>query len=245
MIAAIIQARMGSTRFPGKTFCELAGKPLIWHVVNRLKYSGKIDQIIIATTDTVKDDILADWAARECVSLFRGSENNVLERYYHAARQYEADIIVRITADDPFKDPSIIDRVITMLQDEKLDFACNNNPPSFPEGLDTEVFTFGALERAFIDARDDFEKEHVTQFFYRNKEEFRQANLANEKDLSFLRWTIDTESDYKMAERVYRLLYRENNIFQMEDILEILRQNPDIQELNNNVERSAMYKSQR
>lgn len=245
MIAAIIQARMGSTRYPGKTFCELAGKPLIWHVVNRLKYSGKIDRIIIATTDNVKDDILAAWAANEGISLFRGSENNVLERYYHAARQYEADIIVRITADDPFKDPSIIDRVITMLLDEKLDFACNNNPPTFPEGLDTEVFTFEALERAFAGARDNFEKEHVTQFFYRNTQAFRQANLANEKDLSFLRWTIDTESDYKMADRVYRLLYREDDIFLTENILEILRQNPDIQELNSNVERSAMYKSPR
>ena len=245
MIAAIIQARMGSTRFPGKIFCELAGKPLIWHVVNRLRYSGKIDRIIIATTDTVKDDILAAWAANEGISLFRGSENNVLERYYHAARQYEAEIIVRITADDPFKDPFIIDRVITMLQDERLDFACNNNPPTFPEGLDTEVFTFGALERAFIGARDNFEKEHVTQFFYRNKGALRQTNLAYEKNLSCLRWTIDTESDYQMAKRVYGLIYRENDIFLMEDILEVLRQNPDIQELNSNVERSAMYKSPR
>lgn len=245
MIAAIIQARMGSTRYPGKTFCKLAGKPLIWHVVNRIRYSGKINQIIIATTDTVKDDILATWAANEGISLFRGSEDNVLERYYYAARQYAADIIVRITADDPFKDPFIIDRVITILQEEKLDFAYNNNPPTFPEGLDTEVFTYEALERAYSDARDDFEKEHVTQYFYRHKEAFRQANLANEKDLSFLRWTIDTESDYQMAKRVYELLYREGDIFLMDDILGALRQNPDIQEINSNVERSTMYKSSR
>ena len=144
-IVAIIQARLGSTRFPEKVFANLVGKPLIWHIINRLKYSQKINTIVLATTNTGRDDELAKWAEIESVNLYRGSENNVLERFYFAAKQYSADIIVRITADDPFKEPMIIDKVIEKLLSEKLDFAYNNNPPTFPEGLDTEVFTFKAI----------------------------------------------------------------------------------------------------
>lgn len=242
MINAIIQARMGSTRYPGKIFSVLVGKPLIWHVIDRLKYSEKIETVILATTDTIKDDKLAQWAVNQGVNLYRGSENNVLERFYCAAKQFHSDLIVRITADDPFKDPVIIDNVICKLLDERLDFACNNNPPTFPEGLDAEVFTFEALERAFLNSVDDYEKEHVTQFFYRNKDYFKQANYSYKVDLSSLRWTIDTELDYEMARKVYDLLYKENEIFLMDDILEILKQFPEIREINNKVERSAMYK---
>ena len=120
-IVAIIQARLGSTRFPQKVFADLSGKPLIWHVINRLKYSTKINRIVLATTDTDRDDELAIWADKEGVSVFRGSENNVLERFYFAAKHYSADIIVRITADDPFKDPQIIDSVIEKLILENLE----------------------------------------------------------------------------------------------------------------------------
>ena len=242
MIVAIIQARLGSTRYPKKIFSDLANKPLLWHVVDRLKFSKKIDKIVLATTDTAIDDDLALWAEKEGVPLFRGSENNVLERYYLAAKQFEASIIVRITADDPFKDPVIIDKVIDKLFMENLDFAYNNNPPTFPEGLDTEVFTFDSLEKAHKQSLEDYEREHVTQFFYRNRKKFKQSNYSNASDLSYLRWTIDTEKDYFMAKEVYRILYRENKIFLMNDILEILKKDPQISEINKDVKRSIMYK---
>lgn len=241
-IIAIIQARLGSTRFPQKVFADLSGKPMIWHVINRLKYSTKINHIVLATTDTHLDDELAKWAINENISLFRGSENNVLERFYFAAKKYEADIIVRITADDPFKDPEIIDRVIEKLILEKLDFAYNNNPPTFPEGLDTEVFTFDALEKAYLKSVDDYEKEHVTQYFYRNIDMFKQSNLMNTENLSHLRWTIDTKPDYEMAIQVYDKLYKENEIFLMNDILKLIFHEPSIAKINNTVSRSAMYK---
>lgn len=243
MIIAIIQARLGSTRFPKKIFSTLADKPLIWHVINRLKYSKKIDKIVLATTDTLTDNELATWAEKEGVALFRGSESNVLERFYLAAKQFDSDIIVRITADDPFKDPVIIDRVIDKLLKEKLDFAYNNYPPSFPEGLDTEVFTFNSLERAYTQCVNDYEREHVTQFFYRNKELFKQGNFANTSDLSHLRWTIDTELDYSMANEIYKLLYNNNEIFLMDDILEVIKKNPKISEINKYVPRTLMYKN--
>lgn len=241
MVVAIIQARLGSTRYPRKIFADLEGKPLIWHIVNRLKFSKKIDNVVLATTDTKIDDELVTWAEKEGINVFRGSENNVLERFYFTARSYSAKIIVRITADDPFKDPIIIDEVITKLLDENLDFAYNNNPATFPEGLDTEVFTFEALEKAFLTSEDDFEKEHVTQYFYRNRSKFIQSNYAYLKDISYLRWTIDTELDYQMAKKVYNLLYNEKNIFLMDDILKLLNVHPEISKINSTVKRSSMY----
>lgn len=242
MIVAIIQARLGSTRFPRKIFSDLAGKPLIWHVIDRLRYSRKLDNIVLATTDTGTDDELEKWALDHGIDVFRGSENNVLDRYYCAAKQFSASVIVRITADDPFKDPAIMDRVIDKLLNEQLDFAYNNHPPSFPEGLDIEVFTFGALEKARSTTADEYEQEHVTQYFYRNKPLFKQSNYTHHSDLSALRWTIDTELDYEMAKKVYDLLYKEKEIFLMDDILQVLKENPGISLINNNVARSAMYK---
>ena len=241
-ILAIIQARLGSTRLPKKVFADLVGKPLIWHVINRLKYSHRINNIVLATTNSATDDELANWANLEHVNLFRGSEDNVLERFYFAAKNYSADIIVRITADDPFKDPTIIDKVIDKLLVENLDFAYNNNPPTFPEGLDTEVFTYNAIEKAYFQSNDDYEKEHVTQYFYRNRELFKQSNLLNVNDLSHLRWTIDAELDYEMTKQVYNALYREDSIFQMNEILDLLNEKPEISQINLDVARSAMYK---
>jgi len=241
-IVAIIQARLGSTRLPNKVFADLAGKPLIWHVINRLNFSKRINNIVLATTSTPKDDELARWTELEGVQLFRGSENNVLERFYYAAKQYDADIVVRITADDPFKDPTIIDKVILKLLEEKLDFAYNNNPPTFPEGLDTEVFTFKSLEKAYFKSNDDFEKEHVTQYLYRNKESFAQSNLFNEIDISNLRWTIDTNLDYEMTQKIYNSLYKEGEIFLTDDILNLIQEKPEICQINIDVARSAMYK---
>lgn len=240
-IVAIIQARTGSTRLPNKIFNELAGKPLVWHVCERLKYSKRITKIVIATTNNIQDDILESWAKENKINYFRGSENDVLSRYYYAALEYEADIIVRITADDPFKDPDVIDMTIRLLTDNNLDFAYNNSPTSFPEGLDVEVFTQPALETAFLNAKTDFEKEHVTQFFYKNIEKFNNANLLHNENLSHYRWTIDTNTDYLMAREVYENLYKENEIFKLNDILDLLKRYPEIAEINASELRSAMY----
>lgn len=240
-VAAIIQARTGSTRFPSKVFALLANKPLLWHIVNRLTFSKKIDEIVIATTTNLNDDRIESWAIENEVKVFRGSEEDVLARYYEAAKFCEADIIVRITADDPFKDPVIIDEVIELLQQENLDFAYNNNPPSFPEGLDTEVFTFSAIEKAYNNAKDDFEREHVTQYFYRNPTLFKHKNYAYSENKSYLRWTLDTLQDYEMVKEVYHHLYKEGSIFLMNDIFKLLELHPAIAEMNKDVKRSAMY----
>lgn len=243
MIAAIIQARMSSTRFPKKVFTQICGKPLLWHIVNRLRFSKKIDNILIATSLNPKDEKIEDWALANGIACYRGDENNVLDRYYHAAKSINASIIARITSDDPFKDPVIIDNVINLLQENDLDFACNNNPPTFPEGLDTEIFTFSALEKAYKESMDSFEQEHVTQYFYRHKDIFRQQNYPHTENLSFLRWTIDTETDLAMAQVVYEKLFVEGKIFLMEDILKLISKNPSIASINKDIERSTFYKN--
>jgi spore coat polysaccharide biosynthesis protein SpsF len=241
-VAAIIQARRGSTRLPDKVFLELSNKPLLEHVVNRLKKSDLLQEIIIATTDLPDDNLIQTWANSNNISVFRGSENNVLERYYEAAKKYQIDVIVRITADDPFKDYRLVDEAVRVLIDNKLDFVCNNNPVSFPEGLDVEVLTFNALEVSYNNVISDFDKEHVTQYIHKNKDKFNIANIQNEKDLSFHRWTLDTIEDYQFAQKIYSELYKEGYEFLREEVLELLEKSPLILELNNKVNRSDLYR---
>jgi spore coat polysaccharide biosynthesis protein SpsF len=247
MKIAIIQARCASTRFPGKIFADLSGKPLIWHVVNRLRYCNRIDKIMIATTLDVSDERLAEWAQEQGISTYRGSVENVLNRYYCAAQSLglkNDDIIIRITADDPFKEPALIDKVIEMVEKGEADFAYNNKPPTYPEGLDCEVFTMKALEKSEKESSDSYEREHVTQYMYRHPELFTTANISQKEDLSYMRLTLDTSEDYEMAQEIYNRLYNENEIFTLEDILELLKMHSEICAVNSNVARSAMYINQ-
>ncbi|UQD57699.1 glycosyltransferase family protein [Flavobacterium sp. K5-23] len=241
-VAAIIQARRGSTRLPDKVFLELAGKPLLEHVVLRLKVSSLLDEIIIATTVSANDDFVELWANNNNIKFFRGSEENVLERYYQAAKEYNVDIIVRITADDPFKDVRLIDEAVNLLIENNLDFVCNNSPVSFPEGLDVEVMTFEALEKSYKNAVSDFDKEHVTQYIHKNKNNFNVCNIQNDKDLSSYRWTLDTFEDYEFAKKIYSELYKEGEVFLREEMFNILEEIPSIMELNNKVKRSDLYR---
>jgi spore coat polysaccharide biosynthesis protein SpsF len=240
-IAAIVQARTGSTRFPNKVFASLSNKPLIWHVFNRLKSSQLINSLILATTENPNDDSLVQWANENGIFYFRGSENDVLSRYYFAAKKFNIDIIIRITADDPFKDPEIIDMIVESFINNKLNFISNNNPPTYPEGLDVEVFDIESLELAFKNSKDPYEREHVTQYFYRNPEKFKIQNFYNFENTSNLRWTIDTEVDYKMATEIYNNLFNEGNCFNYKDTIEFLKKFPEISLINIDETRSAMY----
>jgi spore coat polysaccharide biosynthesis protein SpsF len=242
LITAIVQARLGSTRLPGKVMIEFSGNTLLGHILDRVSASKYISKTIVATTDQKTDDALVDWLEKKGVSYFRGSESNVLSRYYEAANAYGAAHIARITSDDPFKDPEVIDKVAELYFNESLDFACNNNPPTFAEGLDTEIFSFKALSAANTAATDPFEREHVTQHFYRNPQKFKQRNLSSPKDYSHLRWTLDTAEDLAMTRAVYDALYKPGKIFLADDILKLLHDKPEIATINQGVNRSAMYK---
>ena len=241
-VVAIIQARCGATRFPNKIFSLIDGQYLIWHVVERLKYAKLINETVIATTDNEKDDLVEKWCDEQGILCYRGSENDVLNRYYSAAVISKADIIVRITADDPFKEPVVIDKVVKKLLDENYDLVTNNFPPSYPEGLDCEAFSFDILEKMEKSTNDAFEREHVTQYAYHNPDIFKIGNVSNEKDLSFLRWTIDNREDYDMVNEIYAQRDKNNNgILLMDEILGILEENPRITLINSKVKRSTMY----
>lgn len=241
-VNAIIQARCGSTRFPDKVFVDIDGKPLLWHVVDRLTYAKRIDDIVVATTIDSKDNRIEEWCQNENVKCFRGSENDVLNRYYSASVAFPSDVVVRVTADDPFKEPDVIDKVICKLLDEDLDLTTNNFPPSYPEGLDCEVFTFGVLKMMEKEAQDPFEREHVTQYVYRHPDKFKIGNLICDRQLSSYRWTIDNQEDYDMVRAVYaKRKDGVEGILLMDEILTILEQNPEIADMNSKVKRSAMY----
>lgn len=242
-VNAIIQARCGSTRFPNKVFALIDGKPLLWHVVNRLKYATKIDDIIVATTVSEKDDKIEEWCKENNVHCFRGSEENVLNRYYSASEAFPSDYMVRITADDPFKEPKVIDAVVTKLIEDGYDHVTNNLPPSYPEGLDCEAFKKSALDRSEKEAETAFEREHVTQYIYHHPEIFKIGNVSNAENLSYLRWTVDKDVDFEMVKAVYAHRNPKNKgILLMDEILQILKDNPEIEKINSEVERSAMYK---
>ena len=241
-VNAIIQARCGSTRFPNKVFALIDGQPLLYHVVNRLTYAKTLDDIVVATTVNAQDDAIEQWCREHQVHCFRGSEEDVLNRYFSASEAFPSDYVVRITADDPFKEPAVIDAVVNKLVDGGYDHVTNNLPPSFPEGLDCEAFTKAALDRSEREAETAFEREHVTQYIYHHPEIFRIGNVSNGVDLSSLRWTIDKDADLEMVRAVYAHRDKSRSgILLMDEILAILEAYPEIARMNAAVERSAMY----
>lgn len=241
-VTAIIQARTGSSRLPNKIFYKLIDKPLLYHVVQRLKPSKELTDIIVATTISKNDDQIELWCYKNNIKCYRGSEDNVLERYFKAAIFFGVDIVVRITADDPFKDYEIIDNAVRILKEQNFDFVSNNNPVSFPEGLDVEVFTREVLNISYKNASSSFEKEHVTQYVYKNKAQFKVFNIFNDENLSHHRWTIDTLEDYKFVKKIYQKLYKENKIFNPQDIYNLLKQNPELSKINSSIKKSDLYR---
>ncbi len=231
---AIIQARMGSTRLLGKVLGEIEGKPMLWHLINRLGYCKLLDNLVIATTTKKRDDILADFCRRNGIDFYRGSEEDVLDRYYHAAKDFGIDVIVRITSDCPLIDPEIVDIIIQkyISQKDHLDGASNILFRTYPTGLDTELVSSDALERCYNLADTKYQRSHVMPYIYDHLEEFNIYSLKNEDDLSSLRWTVDEEADMRFVKEVYARLYEENSIFYMREILDVLDKEPHLRKIN-------------
>lgn len=241
-IAAIIQARMSSTRLPGKVLTDICGKSMLWHVVDRLKYSKLIKRILIATTTSKEDDIIEDFCRKYGLDFYRGDKLDVLDRYYKAAKTNKVDIVVRITSDCPLIDPYISDRVIAAYLNNRNSFdgACNVLKRRYPRGLDTEVFPFSVIEKAWEGARKDYQREHVTPYIYDNKDLFKVFSVENSKDLSSLRWTVDESPDLEFVREIYNILYKENNIFITEDLLKLLEAKPFLNDINKLVKQKAV-----
>jgi glutamate-1-semialdehyde aminotransferase/spore coat polysaccharide biosynthesis protein SpsF (cytidylyltransferase family) len=233
MIAAIVQARMSSTRLPGKVLADVVGHPMLWHVIRRLRRARLLDQIVIATSQGSADDAIARFCEQEGVCCFRGSENDVLDRYYRAARACSADVVVRITADCPLLDAAVVDKVVHRFLDGGYDYVSNAMRYTYPDGLDTEVFSFSALERAWRGAVKPSEREHVTPYLRAWK--FRICNVENEEVLPpNLRWTVDEPADLEFIRRVFAA-FAGAEYFGMKEVLNFLNQHAAVQALNSSV----------
>jgi len=241
-IIAIIQARTGSTRLPNKVLKILYDKTLIEHIIERVEYSKLITDIVVATTTLEEDIELVRLLKSKNKNVTTGSSENVLDRFYNTAIYYHADIIVRITADDPFKDPEIIDNAIKLLIENNYDYVSNTIKPTFPEGLDIEVFKFKALKIAYENAQLNSDKEHVTPYIWKNNNSFKIFNFEYTKDLSQMRWTIDYEEDYKFAQKIYQELYNKNKIFLFRDILNLINKKNIINQANH-IRNEGYFKS--
>jgi len=231
MIGCIIQARMGSTRLPGKVMELLDGKnPSLYYTINQLKNSLNVDKIIVATTKLNEDDIIEKISKNNKINCFRGNSDNVLDRFYECAKKFELKKIVRITADCPLIDPKIVDSIIKIFNSNKYDYVHNMEPRTFPDGLDTEVFTFSILEQAWKNAKLPSEKEHVTLYFRNNKEKFRIRNVINKKNMSSHRWTLDYQEDLDLIRNIVSEI--KNRPILMNDIIDLFKEKPNIFEIN-------------
>jgi spore coat polysaccharide biosynthesis protein SpsF (cytidylyltransferase family) len=229
---AIIQARMGSTRLPGKILKPILGEPMLARMLERVKRAKKLDAVIVATGDKPEDDATAELAEKCGVQVFRGDERDVLDRFYKAAKEAGADTVVRLTGDCALHDPAVIDEVVEHFRAQKCDYT--STPRNYPEGLDAEVSTFSALARAWEDAKLPSEREHVTPYIKNHPELYSvdTAWTSGGGDYSAMHWSVDTEQDFNFVARIYEQLYPVNPRFTKDDVLALLAQHPELLEIN-------------
>ncbi|MTB28168.1 MAG: spore coat protein [Actinobacteria bacterium] len=236
---AVVQARMSSTRFPGKVLALLEGKPMVLQQLVRVTLSEKISKVVVATSIDSSDDQLALVLESNGYDVIRGSLADVLDRYVQAIDLYNPQNIVRITADCPLISPKVIDQVITAFEEADVDYLSNTMTPTFPDGLDVEVVKATVLRRVGTLSTDPAEREHVTLGVYRNPQDFSIGNFSNPQDYSKLRWTVDTPEDFAFVSSVYADLYPENHAFEFEDILNYLERNPELVRTEHHAKRNA------
>lgn len=240
MKVAIIQARTGSTRLPGKVLKKLGSETVISQLYQRIKQCRHLDDIVIAMPEGETDDALAQHVASFCPSTARGSEKDVLARYMSAAEQYNATTIVRITSDCPFFDPDILDQMLEAFDLQKPDYMSNTLTPHLPRGLDAEVFTMDALRQAYNEAKAPHEREHVTPYLYQNPDQFDVKGFRMAGDHSDLRWTLDTEQDWTLIQRMYALLPLPYQAARLPDFLDLITAHPELREINASVKQKTL-----
>jgi len=219
---------------------DLAGKPMLYHVIKRAQQASSLDLVVVATSDQPRDDVVAQYCAETGTPCFRGSEEDCLDRYYKAAQKFEADPIMRLTADCPLLDPLVIDEVARMFRDGEYDYVSNALEPTYPDGLDTEIFSLKALETAWREARLKTEREYATVYIWKRPDIFRLFNVENDEDLSHLRWTVDEPEDLVLVRRIYEYLGPEPS-FGMTEILALLQEHPELNQINAGFARNEGY----
>jgi len=230
MILALLQARCSSSRLPGKVLKPILGKPMLLHQIERLSNSQMIDKLVVATSNNISDDAIEKMCTDNNIEIFRGNLENVLDRFYQCAKLYNPDYVVRLTGDCPLSDWQIIDNMIQYYLDEGLDYM--KTSPKFPDGLDAEIMTMSALSEAKKKAVLPSEIEHVTQYINKKNIKFKIEYFDFDKDLSHLRWTVDEPEDFVLVEKIYQALYEINPLFLTNDILDLLKRQPELTRIN-------------
>lgn len=241
-VVIIVQARMTSTRLPGKVLKQIQGKSLLEYQLERLRRVKLADEIVIATTTNETDQPIVEFCERLGVACFRGSEHDVLARYHDAATLHQADMVVRVTSDCPLIDPAVIDQVIGFFLNhiEEYDYVTNCLKRTYPRGMDAEVLSFQVLHEAFVEAVEPEEREHVTPFIYRHPERYRLANIDFSENQEHHRWTVDTPEDFELVEKILTALYPVHPDFSLEDVLDLLQRHPNWANINAHVEQKKL-----
>ena len=243
MITAIIQARMNSTRLPNKVLKDICGRPMLWHIWNRLTYAETLDKVVISTSAEESNIPILEFAKKNCIPYFAGSEEDLLDRWYQTAKHFKASAIVRVTADCPLVDPILVDKLVHHFKAYKLDFASNARPKAtYPHGLDLEIFNVNTLERVWKEIKDPLMREWGSANFIEHPDKYRTSNTVNNVDLHNMRWTVDYPEDLEFIREVYKRLYKENSVFLMSSVLELLHKNPKLEKINQKYAGEDTYK---
>ena len=236
-VGIIIQARMGSQRLPGKVMNKVKNKPILHHMLKQVKKSKLHDLIVIATSLKKENEIIRNFCKKNKIKCYSGSENNLVNRYYLAAKKYNINIIVRLTADCPLIDPEIIDQGINKFLTDKYDFVANTSPPfkkSYPDGVDVEVFSFQLIKRVNFECKNKKDLEHVTPYIWRKKKRFNLFRFELKQNLSKYRFTLDYKEDFILIKQILINLYKKQKKITMKNVVNFIKQNKDIYLLNNN-----------
>ena len=239
--AAIMQARMGSTRLPGKVLLDLHGQPMVIRQLQRLQRAQRLDQIVVATSSEPIDDVLAETVLDAGFEVVRGPVDDVLDRYVRSIDETEADVVVRLTADCPLTSPAVIDAVVSHFHGSNADYVSNTMEPTYPDGLDVEVVLASVLKDISAISTDAAEREHVTLGVYRRTDAYRIENVTDSsgRDNSALRWTVDSQDDFDFVSAIYRLLLPSKPDFEYDDVLELLAAHPEFNRTDSDARRNA------
>lgn len=239
-VVAIVQARMASSRLPGKVMLPIENHSVLGHVILRLKTVPLVDEIVIATTLNPEDNVIVEESRKYNVSVHRGSVEHVLSRYYEAAIKSSADVVVRVTSDCPLIDPVVTNNIIKFFLHSDTDYVSNKINETFPRGLDTEVFKMASLKYAYENAYNDIHREHVTPYIYLHPNKFELLNYNCIEDYSYYRWTLDTHEDYLLIKEIYSHLYKPEQIFSWLEAIELMNKNPQLKKINEHVKQKKL-----
>jgi len=249
-VLAIIQARLGSTRFPAKVLQPILGKPMLWHIVCRVRHVSSVDKIVVAVPNGPKDEPLRRFCKEQGILCFAGSEFDVLDRFYQTALYHEGDPVLRITADCPLVDPVIVQELIELYRSGKYDHvgvaagagAERLEKGHFPDGLDAECFSFAALERSWREATDARDREHVTRYMWNNRQLFRCGHVISKQPYAKVRLTVDHPDDFLLVTKIYESLYSPSRPFLLDEVMNLLKENPELLEINRRVAELSSYR---